>query len=80
MKAFIITCYAKKEADTKTYPKITSKINNFADYDVVFAGYPNWWDDIPRLSTRFSMRIISAEKPLCHSARMKEVASKARLY
>lgn len=39
--------YAKKEADTKTYPKMTSKINNLADYDVVFVGYPNWWYDMP---------------------------------
>lgn len=39
--------YAKKEADTKTYPKITSKISNFASYDVIFVGYPNWWYDMP---------------------------------
>lgn len=39
--------YAKKEADSKTYPKMTSKISNFADYDVVFVGYPNWWYDMP---------------------------------
>lgn len=39
--------YAKNEADTKTYPKMTSKINNFADYDVVFVGFPNWWYDMP---------------------------------
>lgn len=39
--------YAKKEADSKTHPKMTSKINNFADYDVVFVGYPNWWYDMP---------------------------------
>lgn len=39
--------YAKKEAETKTYPKIASKIRNFADYEVVFVGYPNWWYDMP---------------------------------
>lgn len=39
--------YAKKEADSKTYPKMGSKINNFADYDVIFVGYPNWWYDMP---------------------------------
>lgn len=39
--------YAKKEADSKTYPKMSSKINNFADYDVIFVGYPNWWYDMP---------------------------------
>lgn len=39
--------YAKKEADTKTYPRIASKINNFSSYDVIFVGYPNWWYDMP---------------------------------
>ena len=39
--------YAKKEAESKTYPVITSKIKNFQDYDVVFVGYPNWWYDMP---------------------------------
>ncbi|MGL4853574.1 MAG: flavodoxin [Phocaeicola sp.] len=39
--------YAKKEAENKTYPKIASKIENLADYDVVFVGYPNWWYDMP---------------------------------
>lgn len=39
--------YAKQEAASKTYPEIASKINNFADYDIVFVGYPNWWYDMP---------------------------------
>lgn len=39
--------YAKKEAEAKTYPKMASRINNFAQYDVVFVGYPNWWYDMP---------------------------------
>ncbi len=39
--------YAKKEADTKTYPKMTSKIRNFDDYDTIFVGFPNWWYDMP---------------------------------
>lgn len=44
-----LTEYAKKEADTKTFPQITSRINRFADYEVVFVGYPNWWYDMPRV-------------------------------
>ncbi len=39
--------YAKKEAETKSYPKIAAEIKNFAEYDVVFVGYPNWWYDMP---------------------------------
>ncbi|MGL5273499.1 MAG: flavodoxin, partial [Phocaeicola sp.] len=39
--------YAKKEADDEIYPTIASKIENFASYDVIFVGYPNWWYDMP---------------------------------
>ena len=39
--------YAKKEAESKTYPKIAEKIEDFSSYDVVFVGYPNWWYDMP---------------------------------
>lgn len=39
--------YAKEEAKSKTYPKMTTAISNFAEYDVVFVGYPNWWYDMP---------------------------------
>ena len=39
--------YAKKEAESKTYPKITEKITDFNSFDIVFVGYPNWWYDMP---------------------------------
>lgn len=39
--------YAKNEADKKIFPKISSKISNFAEYDIIFVGYPNWWFDMP---------------------------------
>ena len=39
--------YAKQEANSKTYPKISDKIDNFANYDIIFVGYPNWWYDMP---------------------------------
>ncbi|MGL4907876.1 MAG: flavodoxin [Bacteroidales bacterium] len=39
--------YAKKEAQSKTYPKLASKLNDAKDYDVIFIGYPNWWYDMP---------------------------------
>ena len=41
--------YAKKEEESKSYPKIASKIDNFNDYNVIFVGYPNWWYDMPRV-------------------------------
>ncbi|MGL4410991.1 MAG: flavodoxin [Bacteroidales bacterium] len=39
--------FAKREVETKSYPKIASKIPNFDSYDVIFVGYPNWWYDMP---------------------------------
>ena len=39
--------YAKKEAESKTYPKIVNPISDFNDYEIVFVGYPNWWYDMP---------------------------------
>ena len=39
--------FPKKEAESKTYPKIAEKIEDFSSYDVVFVGYPNWWYDMP---------------------------------
>jgi len=38
---------AKVEIDNKTRPKLATHIENFADYDVVFVGFPNWWYDMP---------------------------------
>ena len=38
---------AKKEAEAKARPKLVSHIENLKDYDVVFVGYPNWWDGMP---------------------------------
>lgn len=38
---------AKKEAEAKQHPKLTTHINNLKDYDIIFVGYPNWWYDMP---------------------------------
>lgn len=39
--------YAEKEADSKTYPQMATKIQNISDYDVIFIGYPNWHFGMP---------------------------------
>ena len=39
--------YAKQEKNNNKRPAIIGKVNNFADYDVIFIGYPNWWADLP---------------------------------
>lgn len=42
-----LTEYAKKEKQEKSRPQIVGKIEKFDDYDTVFIGYPNWWNDMP---------------------------------
>ena len=39
--------YAKQEKNNNKRPAIIGKVNNFAGYDVIFIGYPNWWADLP---------------------------------
>lgn len=39
--------------DPKSRPAIKSKKENIIDYDVVFIGYPIWWDLAPRIINTF---------------------------
>lgn len=36
---------AEKEANAR--PALKGKVENMADYDVIFLGYPNWWGTCP---------------------------------
>lgn len=38
---------ARRDQDNKARPELKTKIDNMAQYDVVFLGYPNWWATIP---------------------------------
>ena len=42
-----LTEYAQKEKRNNARPEIVGKVENFADYDTIFIGYPNWWGDMP---------------------------------
>ncbi|MBQ7824270.1 MAG: flavodoxin [Bacteroidaceae bacterium] len=44
-KALIDT--AKIEINNKARPKLATHIKNLNDYDTIFAGFPNWWYDMP---------------------------------
>ena len=44
-KALTEVALAEKEANAR--PEIIGDVANFADYDVVFIGTPNWWADLP---------------------------------
>lgn len=39
--------FAQKEKKQKARPAITGTVDNFAEYDTVFIGYPNWWAEMP---------------------------------
>lgn len=39
--------FAKEEQAKDARPELSTKIDNMADYDVIFLGYPNWWADLP---------------------------------
>ncbi|MBQ8481186.1 MAG: NAD(P)H-dependent oxidoreductase [Alphaproteobacteria bacterium] len=42
-----LTEVALKEKKANARPEIIGGVENFADYDVVFIGSPNWWADMP---------------------------------
>lgn len=39
--------YAKVENENKGRPRLSTHIDNLADYDIIFIGFPNWWYDMP---------------------------------
>ncbi len=38
---------AKKELSQGARPELAEKVSDFARYDVIFLGYPIWWNDLP---------------------------------
>lgn len=44
-KALTEVALAEKKANAR--PEIADNVTNFADYDIVFIGTPNWWADMP---------------------------------
>lgn len=38
---------ANKEKGDGTHPALKAKVENLADYDTVYLGYPNWWYSCP---------------------------------
>ena len=47
-------CRANKEQnDASARPRISSKLDNIADYDNIFIGYPIWWGTMPKIINTF---------------------------
>ena len=38
---------AQRDQRRQARPKLKNHVRNFADYDVIMLGYPNWWASIP---------------------------------
>ena len=43
----------KEQNDKNARPAISSKIENWADYDKIFIGFPIWWYEEPRIMDTF---------------------------
>lgn len=62
---------AEAEILNGVQPEITVSVDNIADYDTIFVGYPIWWDEAPAMiatflaSNDFSGKVII---PFCTSA------------
>ena len=39
--------------DPDSRPAINGSVENMADYDIVFIGYPIWWGEAPRIVSTF---------------------------
>lgn len=42
-----LAAQANQERQNGVHPQLSTDIKNFADYDVVFVGYPIWWYQMP---------------------------------
>lgn len=63
--------FAYQELRQNARPELSSEIENLDDYDVIFLGYPIWWDEAPAMiatflaENDFEGKIIA---PFCTSA------------
>ena len=39
--------------DKSARPKVRERVANIGEYDIVFLGYPIWWDEAPRIVNTF---------------------------
>lgn len=42
-----------EQNDDSARPAISDSVENMADYDIVFVGYPIWWGEAPRIMSTF---------------------------
>ena len=62
---------AQAEQSEDARPAIADSIENIADYDVIYVGYPNWWGDMPMILYTFFDSYDFSDKtvaPFCTSS------------
>ena len=63
--------FAAAEMAADARPELSTSISNLDDYDVIFLGYPIWWDEAPAMiatflaENKFSGKIVA---PFCTSS------------
>ncbi len=61
---------ASQEKQSGTRPAIAGSIEDIAQYDVIYVGYPNWWSDMPMILYTFFDSYDLSDKtiaPFCTS-------------
>lgn len=56
---------AKVEQRNNARPEIKGTADNFDDYDVVYFGFPNWWQDMPMIMYTFLDNYDFSGKTIC---------------
>ena len=44
---------AREEQDSNARPALSTHVENMAEYDIIFLGYPNWWGTMPQAMFTF---------------------------
>jgi flavodoxin len=58
-----MTKQAKKEIESGFRPKLTTKLDDISQYDVIFIGSPNWWGTItPQISSFLETYDLTGKK------------------
>ncbi|MDE7245812.1 MAG: S-layer homology domain-containing protein, partial [Oscillospiraceae bacterium] len=73
----------REQNDASARPAISGSVDNMADYDVIFLGYPIWWGQAPRIISTFLESYDFAGKtivPFCTSGSSEIGSSAANLH
>ena len=62
------TRVAQQELRENARPRLADKVDDMAQYDTVFPGYPNWWERCRWPYTYSSKHTISQKRQSLHSA------------